>query len=197
MRMIRRRIMLAPALALALGLASCHSSMEKADAWEGQYDRMMANQAYGAALMAIKKSISYDDTTARRYIKLAQLQMQAGMTAGAAASFQAALDLEPDNIEALENLSILAVRGGQFDAAQRYIDPLLALNPDDPAGLLASGMIALNQHRFKEASVRQNHHGAAGSGRRLCPEGTCARRHGPDARCDRDARKARRRRRGS
>ena len=153
MRVIPHRIMLVPALALALGLASCHSGMEKADAWEGQYDRMMANQAYGAALMAIRKSISYDDTTARRYIKLAELQMQAGMPAGAAASFQAALDLEPDNIEALENLSILAVRGGQFDAAQRYIDPLLALNPNDPAGLLASGAIALSQHRFKEASA--------------------------------------------
>ena len=153
MRMIARRVMLAPALALALGLASCHSSMEKADAWEAQYDRMMANEAYGPALMAIRKSISYDDTTARRYIKLAELQMQAGMPAGAAASFQAALDLEPDNIEALENMSILAVRGGQFDAAQRYIDPLLALNPDDPAGLLASGAIALGQHRFKQASA--------------------------------------------
>lgn len=151
--MIARRIMLAPALALALGLTSCHSSMEKADAWEGQYDRMMANQAYGAALMAIRKSISYDDTTARRYIKLAELQMQSGMPAGAATSFQAALDLEPDNIEALENLSILAVRGGQFDAAQRYIDPLLALNPDDPAGLLASGAIALSRHQFKQASA--------------------------------------------
>lgn len=150
--MLSRRILLVPSLALALGLASCHSGMEKANAWEGQYDRMMANQAYGAALMAIRKSISYDDTTARRYIKLAELQMQAGMPAGAAASFQAALDLEPDNIEALENLSILAVRGGQFDAAQRYIDPLLALNPDDPAGLLASGAIALSQRHFKEAA---------------------------------------------
>ena len=153
MRIIARHIMLVPAVVLALGLASCHSGQEKADAWEAQYDRMMANQAYGPALMAIRKSISYDDTTARRYIKLAELQMQAGMPAGAASSFQAALDLEPDNIEALENLSILAVRGGQFDAAQRYIDPLLALNPNDPAGLLASGAIALGQRRFKEAAA--------------------------------------------
>lgn len=153
MRLSPRRLMLVPALALALGLASCQSSLEKANAWEGQYDRMMANQAYGAAMMAIKKSISYDDTTARRYIKLAELQMQVGMPAAAAASFQSALDLEPDNIEALQNLSILAVRGGQFDAAQRYIEPLLALNPDDPAGLLASGAIALSQRHFKEASA--------------------------------------------
>lgn len=127
--------------------------MEKADAWEAQYDRLMANRAYPAALMAIQKSISYDDTTARRYIKLAELQYQAGQAAAAASSFQAALDLQPDNIEALQNLSILAVRGGQFDTAQRYIDPLMALSPDDPAGLLASGAIALGQRRFKDASA--------------------------------------------
>jgi tetratricopeptide (TPR) repeat protein len=151
MRLILRRLMLVPVLLLSLGLASCDSGMEKADAWEGQYDRMFANQAYPAALMAIKKSISYDDRTARRYIKLAELQLQVGQSAGAAASFQAALDLEPDNIEALQNLSILAVRGGQFDAAQHYIDPLLALSPNDPAGLLASGMIALGERRFKDA----------------------------------------------
>jgi len=153
MRLISRRIAAASALLLSLGLGACQSSQEKADAWEGQYDRMMANQAYPAALMAIKKSISYDDTTARRYIKMAELQMQVGQPAGAAASFQAALDLEPDNIEALRNLAMLSAGGRQFDAAQHYIDPLLSLNPDDPAGLLASGAIALGQRRFADASV--------------------------------------------
>jgi tetratricopeptide (TPR) repeat protein len=113
---------------------------------------MMSVGAYPAALMAIRKSITYDDRTARRYLKLAELQLQISQAAAAASSFQAALDLEPDNIEALENLSILAVRGGQFEAAQHYIDPLLALNPNDPAGLLASGAIALGQRHFKDAS---------------------------------------------
>ncbi len=152
MRVIPRHFVAATALCLSLILGGCHSAQEKADAWEGQYDRMMANQAYPAALGAIRKSISYDDTTARRYIKMAELQLQIGQPAGAAASFQAALDLEPDNIEALENLAILAVRGQQFDAPQHYIDPLLALNPNDPAGLLASGAIALSQRHFAEAS---------------------------------------------
>lgn len=152
MRVIPRHLVAISALCLSLVLGGCRSAMEKADAWEGQYDRMMASQAYPAALLAIRKSISYDDTTARRYIKMAELQLQIGQPAGAAASFQAALDLEPDNIEALENLAILSVRGGQFDAAQHFIDPLLALNPNDPAGLLASGAIALGQRRFADAS---------------------------------------------
>ena len=151
MRLIRSHVALVPAL-FALMLGACHSAAEKADAYEAQYDRMMSVGAYPAAMISIRKAVSYDDTSARRYIKLAELQLQVGQPAGAASSFQAALDLEPDNIEALENLSILAVRGGQFDAAHRYIDPLLALNPNDPAGLLASGAIALGQRHFTDAS---------------------------------------------
>jgi len=153
MRLIPRPAAASVLLFLSFCLGACQPSAEKADAFEGQYDRMMANRAYPAALMAIRQSISYDDTTARRYIKMAEVQMQLGQPAAAAASFQAGLDLEPDNIEALENLSILAVRGGQFDTAQHYIDPLLSLNPNDPAGLLASGSIALAQHHFAEASA--------------------------------------------
>jgi tetratricopeptide (TPR) repeat protein len=153
MRLIPRPIALILPVALSLGLAGCHSAAEKANAYEAQYDRMVSVGAYPAALISIRKAISYDDTNARRFIKLAELQMQLGQPAGAASAFQAALDLEPDNIEALENLSILAVRGGQFDAAQRYIDPLLSLNPDDPAGLLASGAIALSQRKFKEGAA--------------------------------------------
>src|SRR5699024_5674205 len=51
----------------------------------------------------------------------------------------------------LENLSILSVRGGQYEMARRYIEPLLALSPNDPAGLLASGAIAIAEKRYKDA----------------------------------------------
>jgi tetratricopeptide (TPR) repeat protein len=138
-------------LGLLLSLGACKSGVEKADAYEAQYDRMMSVQAYPAAMSAIQKAVSYDDSSARRYLKMAELQMQMGRPAAAANSFQAALDLEPDNIEALENMSILAVRSGQLDAAKRFIDPLLALSASDPAGLLASGAIAVSQRRFKDA----------------------------------------------
>lgn len=133
-------------------LSACHSAEDRANAYEGQYDRMMAVQAFPAALSSIQKAVKADDSSARRYLKLAEVQMALNRPAAAAPSFQAALDLEPDNIEALQNLSILSVRGGQYDTARRYIDPLLALSPNDPAGLLASGAIALAQRRFAEAA---------------------------------------------
>lgn len=152
MRLNTRRFTATAALGLLLLAAGCQSSPEKANAYESQYDRLMGLKAYPAALESIQSAIAYDDNSARRYIKLAELQMIMGHPAAAANAFQSALDLEPDNIEALQNLAILSVRGGQFDTARRYISPLLALSANDPAGLLASGMIALNQHRFNDAS---------------------------------------------
>ena len=127
--------------------------METADAYEAQYDRLMPLQAYPAALSMIQGAVRYDDTTARRFTKLAEVEMALGQPGPAAAAFQQALDLEPDNIEALENLSILFVRAGQFDQAKRYIDPLLALSANDPAGLLASGSMALGQRRYADAAA--------------------------------------------
>ena len=147
---LKRILVLAPLVA-GLLLGGCRSGVEKAAAYESQYDRLMAMQAYPAALKSIQTAIAYDDSSSRRYIKLGEIQMMTGNPTAAAEAFQAALDLEPDNIEALENLAILTVRGRQFDVARRYIDPLLALSANDPAGLLASGAIALNEHRFQDA----------------------------------------------
>jgi len=143
--------LLVAAVSLALLLGGCRSSTELATAYEAQYDRMMAAGAYPAALRSIQKAITYDESSSRRYIKLGEVLMQMNNPNGASAAFQAALDLEPDNIEALESLAILSVRGQQFDVAKRYIDPLLMLSANDPLGLFASGAIALNQHRFQDA----------------------------------------------
>jgi tetratricopeptide (TPR) repeat protein len=151
MRVIARRATAAALFGLLLLLGACQSSLEKADAYEARYDRLMAKRAYPAALQSIRQAISYDDTNSRRYIKLAELQTQMGATAGAANAFQAALDLQPDNIEALQSLAMLSVQSGQFDRARRYIEPLLALSANDPAGLLASGLLALGEHRYQDA----------------------------------------------
>lgn len=146
---IARRLVAVVTAALLLG--ACMSNDEKAAAYEAQYDRLMGVKAYPPALKSIQIAVAADDSSARRYIKLAEVQLAMGRPADAAASYQRALDLEPDNIGALQNMSLLAVRGGQFDLARRYIDPLLALSPNDPAGLLAQGAMAMGQRRFKDA----------------------------------------------
>jgi Tfp pilus assembly protein PilF len=134
-------------------LPGCRSAKEQADIYEGMYDRQMSHKAYPAAIVSIRQAVSYDDSSVRRWLKLGDVAGILNQPAAAAAAYQQALDLQPDNVGALENLAILSVRGGQFDAAKRYIEPLMLLQPNDPAGLLATGAVALGERRYGDAMV--------------------------------------------
>ncbi|WP_174274257.1 tetratricopeptide repeat protein [Sphingomonas bacterium] len=138
------------AVLAALALASCGQNIPKADAYEAQADGMMTAQAYPVAVDMLQKSVKYDSNEPRRWVKLGRAQRALNMPALAAMSFQHALDLDPANIESLQNLSILEVRAGRYDDAKSYVDPLMSLSPDDVAGLLALGAIALYQKRLPE-----------------------------------------------
>lgn len=149
---LRRRLGLLTTL-LPLLAAACHSRAERAAAYEARFDRDVAVQNYGGALSAMSKALAMEDTDPARWLKLARLQAQLGQTSQAAGSYQSALDLQPDNVEALQNLAILSVRGGLFSSTRKYTGPLLTLNPNDPAGLLASGALALHERRFADAQA--------------------------------------------
>ena len=144
------------AATLILSVGACRSKVDKADAYEAAFDRQMNARAYPAALESIRYAIRLDENEPRRWLKLAKIQSMVNNASGAAVSYQRALDLEPSNIEALENLSILSVRAGQFDLAKEYIGPLLVLQPNDLAGLLTSGAVAMNDKRFADAEKIAN-----------------------------------------
>lgn len=149
-------LMMPVALVAPLALTACHSKIEKSDAYEALYDREMSVKAYPAALVSISRAVKLDDNEPRRWLKLAKVQDLVNNSSAAAISYQRALDLEPTNIEALENLAVLSVRAGQFGLAKEYIDPLLLLQPNDLAGLLASGAVAMNEKRFADAEKIAN-----------------------------------------
>lgn len=138
-------------LALPLLLQACHTPRQIAGTYETTYDQQMARKAYRPALKSIQMAVKTDENEARRWLKLGRVQELLNQYAPAAGSYQHVLDLDPANIEALEGLSLLAVRGGQFDAAKRYIEPLLLLQPNDLTGLLASGAVALHERRYDDA----------------------------------------------
>ena len=141
------------ALSAALLLAACTQNAPKADALEAQSDAFMAGQAYLPAINALQKAVKYDSNEPRRWVKLGRAQRAAGMPALAAMSFQHALDLDPANVESLQNLSILEVRAGRYDEAKTYVDPLMVLSPDDVAGVRALGAIALYKKQLPEGLV--------------------------------------------
>lgn len=140
-------------LAALLLLGGCRSAVDKANGYEALYDQMMPQRAFPVALAAITKATALDESEPRRWIKLGNVQMVLGRQPAAYLAYQRAVDLAPDNIEALENLAILAVRQRDYDSAKRFVEPLLALSPEDPSGLLASGAIAASEGRYKEAEA--------------------------------------------
>nr|WP_243843351.1 tetratricopeptide repeat protein [Sphingomonas vulcanisoli] len=140
-------------MGLALMLAACGQNVPKADSLEAQSDTAMSVQAYPYAISLLQRAVKYDSNEPRRWVKLGRAQRAAGMPALAAMSFQHALDLDPANVESLQNLAILEVRAGRYDDAKNYVDPLMVLSPDDIAGLLALGAIALYQKQLPQGLV--------------------------------------------
>jgi len=138
-------------LAGLIVLSSCRSSVEKADSYEAVYDRQFSQQHYPAALEAIKQAVAEDENQSRRWLKLARVQSILRRPSAAASSYQHALDLQPDSIEARENLAVLAVRAGQYDMAKRLVGPLMLLQPNNLGGLLARAAIAMQEKRFADA----------------------------------------------
>ncbi|WP_294393217.1 tetratricopeptide repeat protein [uncultured Sphingomonas sp.] len=132
----------------ALLLVACESNTAKADKWEALYDRLYSVRAYPPAARAIQTAVGYDESSARRWLKVGQVREALGQYNAAVAGYQHALDLQPDNIPALQSLAIMSIRGGDFDGAQRFFQPLLLLDPDNLAGLLTKGAAALGKRDF-------------------------------------------------
>ncbi|WP_420140246.1 tetratricopeptide repeat protein [Sphingomonas sp.] len=137
-------------MSLALVAVACKPATQRADEYETLSDRAFAGKDYRHAADMMKEAVALDDSTPRRWLKLGRAREASQIYSGAAAAYQQALDLQPDNVEALQNLAVLAVRGGEYDTAQRYIEPLLLLDPDNQAGLLSSGAVALAKRNFAE-----------------------------------------------
>lgn len=140
-------------LAALLPLSSCQSGAQRADTLVAKADQLASSGNIRGAIGALQSASSADGNNGDIWVKLGHLQLQAGDPGSASSSFQRALELAPDNIDALENLAVLAVRGNETEDAKRYMEPLLLLQPNDPAGLLAKGAVALREHRNADAKA--------------------------------------------
>ena len=146
---LRGRAALASLLLLAA--AACTSKIERATQYDQLADQMATAGAYPAAIGTLQRALALDSNNADRWVRMGRAQRQLNMNPMAAASYQRALDLAPDNVEALQALSVLLVRGGQFDMAKSYAATLSVLAPDDLGGLLTQGAIAIHEGRLIDA----------------------------------------------
>ncbi len=76
-----------------------------------------------------------------------------GQMAEAEALYRAALELQPDHVEALGNLAAICAQTGRFDEAETLCRRALALRPDFAPALNTLGIVLRRLNRFEEAVV--------------------------------------------
>ena len=146
-----KRVTFVILLALGFAVTGCNRGTAKADEFEQLADPLLATNAWPGAAYYLEQAVRYDGNEPRRWVKLGRAQLAMGRPELAALSFQHGVDLDPSNIEGLQNLAVLYVRAQRYDDARQYVTPLLTLSPNDPAGILASGAIAFYEKRYPEA----------------------------------------------
>lgn len=146
-----RLIGIASVLLMAFTLAGCGRNVTRAQQLEVQADAQIAGGDGVRAAETLEEAIEKDSNDPGRWVKLGRVRRDLGQPAQAVAAFQQAFDLDPTNIEAMQNLAVLYVAGRRYDEAKAIVDPLLSLSPDDIAGVLTTGAVAYYEERYGEA----------------------------------------------
>lgn len=91
-----------------------------------------------------------DDLAAR--LDLAHRYLDAGQTEKALSEYAVALDMDPDDAEALAHVGQIFYQAERFDDALKYVDHALRTDPRYPEGLFTRGVILLHGlHRPEDA----------------------------------------------
>ena len=104
-----------------------------------------------AGLKAIEKSIDLDATVAQAHFTLGNLQKDSGQRVAAIVSYSKVLELDPQNIEALNNKgACLQVLGNHQEAIENF-DKALAINPNHLFAMMNKGTSLHKLNRFDES----------------------------------------------
>jgi Tetratricopeptide repeat len=91
-----------------------------------------------------------DDLAAR--LDLAHRYLDAGMTEKALSEYAVALDMDPDDAEALAHVGLILFQAERYDKALQYVDHALRTDPRYPEALFIRGVVLLRGlHRPREA----------------------------------------------
>jgi tetratricopeptide (TPR) repeat protein len=90
-----------------------------------------------------------NDVAAR--LDLAEAYLAGGDTAGALRQYEAVLDIDPENAEALAQIGRLLFQAGRPGAARKAVDRALEIDPHYPEALYYRGVILQSLHRDGKA----------------------------------------------
>ena len=92
----------------------------------GLADTLLTEKKYAQALEQYKKLTTLEPSTAQNYLRMAQLSSQLGKFNDAETSLMRAKQLEPGNLEILDNEAILYEDQGRYDDAVKVLTDALA-----------------------------------------------------------------------
>jgi cellulose synthase operon protein C len=107
---------------------------DEANAYEPLIQAYIKKGDKPGAIEALKKYMTYSETSFSSYMLLGELLQEAGDMAGAAKSLEGAMYVRPMELSGHEKLGGLLLGLKQYSAAAREYETLLALNTTDRAG---------------------------------------------------------------
>lgn len=135
------------ALLAILVMSACDSRSERAAAAEARFAEAFSAGDYAGARLAISEALSARDDVPAFWIHLARTEAALEQYERAFAAYQRALELDPNNLEAMQNMAELQVLQEDFAQAERTADRILQVSPGDPRAELVRGYIALGRRQ--------------------------------------------------
>jgi len=135
----------------SLLLQGCESRTERAAAAEARFAEAFSAGDYEGARLAIAEALSARDDIPTFWIHLARTETALEQYERAFAAYQRALELDPNNLEAMQSMAELQVLQGDFRRAERTAEQILRISPADPRAELVRGYVALGRRQSEIA----------------------------------------------
>ncbi len=137
--------------ALFLALTACGSSQDRRDSFYAKAKQLVTEGKPQDAQVELKNAIKIDPKFAKAYSLLGTVQLQERNWSGAFASFQRAVDLDPEDIEAQLGVCKLYLLSRNLDKAEVKADLILSKQPGHVEAGVIKSIALTKQNRIPEA----------------------------------------------
>lgn len=155
-RISRFRVAAAVVLCLALAIAGCSSSEDRA---QSHYMRGVELAEKGdpvKAALEFRNALKLKSDYVDALFGLGEVQEMQGQFQNAIRQYAAVAERKPDHLEARIRLANILLAGGRVDEALDYADQAFKINADDPSVLVTKAAIELKRGNREEAVALAN-----------------------------------------
>jgi len=138
-------------LSVAFSAAGCSSADSRAQSALAEYQAAAASNDLAGARRALLRLVQAKDDVPDYWTQLGSLEAAMGSYGDAYYAFTRAYELNRSNPQLLRVLTQLALKSGDFGAAQARAEELEVVAPGDPWIKMTKGWASLSESRFDQA----------------------------------------------